>query len=213
VCDPVHFQQSLRVCFEHKGWVPGDEKPNGKVHGHTERFDDFASVAFWYQQGQPRRFAPLPPAKDRVPPNLDLVIEGKELLATAKTSDGDAELQPGWDWTGAGQILFHGRKTGCAVEVAFTAPEAGRAHRELILPLTRSYDFGVYRVLLDGKEVVARLDLYNQDVIVEEIALGTQDWGDKAHTLRFECTERSPLSRGCFLGLDSVRLRERLPPR
>jgi hypothetical protein len=213
VCDPVRFQKSLRVCFEHKGWVPGDEKPNGKVHGHTERFDDFASVAFWYQQGQPKRQAPLPPAKDRVPPDLDVVIEGKELLATAKTTDGDAELQPGWDWTGAGQILFHGKKPGCALEVAFTAPEAGRTHRELILPLTRSYDFGVYRVLLDGEEVLARLDLYNADVVVEEIALGTQDWGDKAHTLRFECVERPPLSRGCFLGLDSVRLRERLPPR
>src|SRR5262249_18078298 len=130
-----------------------------------------------------------------------------------KTQDGDAELQKGWDWTGDGQILFHGQKVGSALEVSFTAPPQGASHRELILPLTRSYDFGVYRVLLDDKEDVPRLDLSSQDIAVGEVGLGTQDWADRAHPLRFECVDRSPLSRGCFLGLDSVRLRERQPPR
>jgi len=121
VCDPVRFRKSLRVCFEHKGWVPGDEKPDGRIHGHTERFDDFASVAFWYQIGQPKRFATLPPAVDRVPPNLDVVVEGAALLGNSKMVDGSAELQAGWPWTGAGQILFHGQRPGSALEVAFTA--------------------------------------------------------------------------------------------
>lgn len=211
VADPVRFARSLRVCFEHKGWVPGDEKPDGKVHGHTERFDDFASVAFWYQVGQPKRFAMLPPAKDRVPPNLDAVVEGKGLLAAAKTAGGDCELQPGPEWTGAGQVLFRGQQVGAWLEVAFTAPAAGR--RALVLPLTRSYDFGSYRVLLDGVEVMREIDLYSPEVRVEEVLLGTHDWDAGKHVLRFECTGRAVASKGFYLGLDSVRLRERLAPR
>jgi hypothetical protein len=213
VHDPVRFRKSLRVCFEHKGWVPGDEKPDGKVHGHTERFDDFASVAFWYQQGQPKRFCALPPARDRVPPSLDAIVEGQELLAAAKTEGGPAELQKGQEWTGAGQILFRGERIGSVLEVAFSVPEPARKHRLLVAALTRSYDFGVYRVLLDGKEVVDRVDLFSPTIAVEELALGTKDWGEELHTLRFECVDRAPASRGFFLGLDSVRLRERLPPR
>ncbi|MFO1077261.1 MAG: glycoside hydrolase family 172 protein [Planctomycetota bacterium] len=213
VPDPVHFAKSLRVCIEHKGWVPGDEKPNGKVDGHTERFDDFASVAFWYQQGQPKRFATLPPAKDRVPPNLDAIVEGKALLAGAVMHDGDAELQGGPDWTGDGQILFRGEQVGSSLEVRFTAPAGAGVHRALVLPLTRSYDFGVYRVLLDGEEVARGLDLYSANVRIEEIGLGTKDWGEGEHVLRFVCTGKNSASAGYFLGLDSVRLRERLAPR
>ncbi|MBM4060990.1 MAG: DUF2961 domain-containing protein, partial [Planctomycetes bacterium] len=213
VHDPVRFAKSLRVCFEHKGWVPGDEKPDGKVHGHTERFDDFASVAFWYQQGQPKRFATLPTAKDRVPPNLDAIVEGKELLATAVAEGGKTELQKGWGWTGEGQILFRGQQVGAALEVRFTAPKDAAGRRALVLPLTRSYDFGIYRVMLDDKGVVNGIDLYAADTRVEEVGLGTQDWGEGEHVLRFQCTGRNAASTGCYLGLDSVRLRERQPPR
>lgn len=213
VCDPVHFAQSLRVCFEHKGWVPGDEKPDGKVNGHTERFDDFASVAFWYQQGQPKRFTTLPRAKDRVPPGLDAIVEGAGLKATAQTVDGECELQKGFEWTGEGQVLFRGQKIGSSLTVTFRAPRDAAEHRALVLVLTRSYDFGVYRVTLDGKVVQEEIDLYAKDVAVTELMLGTRDWGDGPHELRFECVGRNPASRGWFLGLDSVRLRQRLQPR
>jgi D-arabinan exo alpha-(1,3)/(1,5)-arabinofuranosidase (non-reducing end) len=209
--DPVHFQKSLRVMFEHRGWVQGDEKPDGKVDSNTERFDDFASVAFWYQIGQPKRFTQLPPAKDRVPPLLDVVIEGKDLLGTAKTQDGEAALQKGYDWTGDGQVFFRGSRVGSSIEMTFTTTAADR--RELVLPLTRSFDYGTYRISVDGKVVVPAIDLYSDETRVEEVALGSRVWQGTTHVLRFECTDRNPVSRGCYLGVDSVRLRERLPPR
>ncbi|GAB4159129.1 MAG: hypothetical protein Fur0037_26430 [Planctomycetota bacterium] len=210
LCDPVRFSKSLRVCFEHKGWVPGDEKPDGKVDGHTERFDDFASVAFWYQIGQPVRFFTMPAAKDRVPPNLDRIIEGKELLATARVEKGTTELQKGPEWTGEGQIFFKAKEPGASLRISFTVGEYGR--RELVLPMTRSYDYGIWSLSLDGELVRPSLDLYSKGTEVFEIDLGTRDWKGE-HVLLLECLGKAAPSTGHFLGLDSVRLRERLAPR
>ena len=63
--DPIRFGKSLRATLEHTGWMDADETTTGKVEGHVERGDDFASVAFWYQRGQPKRFTQIPPLKDR----------------------------------------------------------------------------------------------------------------------------------------------------
>ena len=60
IADPVWFTTSLRFEIEHKGWMSDDETESGKVEGHVEREDDMATVAFWYQVGQPKRFAPIP---------------------------------------------------------------------------------------------------------------------------------------------------------
>ncbi|TAH37075.1 MAG: DUF2961 domain-containing protein [Planctomycetota bacterium] len=211
VPDPVRFQRSLSVRFEHRGWLPPDERIDGKAYHNNERYDDFSSVAFWYQIGQPRRFTSLPPAAARVPPNLDWIVEGKDLLAGAQAGGGPAELQAGYPWTGAGQVFFHAGDAGATLELSFPVPR--EEFRALILPLTRSYDYGTYRILLDGVERVARIDLYGAEVTLREIDLGSQKLAPGTHTLRFECLGRNPLSSGHFLGLDSVRLRQRLAPR
>jgi hypothetical protein len=209
--DPVRFHQSLELTIEHRGWVDGDEKPNGKVHGNTERFDDFCSVAFWYQIGQPKRFATLPPAKERKPPDLDITVEGKTMLASASHDGGSVELQKGWGWTGEGQVLLRAEKAGAFLEMPFDVP--AEDYRALVLPLTRSYDYGIWRILLDGKELRRRIDLFDAQTRVEEISLGSFKLAPGRHVLRFECLGKSTASGGFFLGVDSVRLRERLKPR
>ena len=51
--DPVHFRKSIRVGIE---------------HGHAnDQGNDYSSVAYWYQAEPHKPFAPLPPAKERVP--------------------------------------------------------------------------------------------------------------------------------------------------
>ena len=45
-------------------------------------------------------------------PNLDIVIEGRQLLVTAKKENGSLSLQKGYAWTGDGQLFFdntHGK--------------------------------------------------------------------------------------------------------
>lgn len=210
LADPVRFQKSLRVTIEHNGWMSADETTTGKVEGHVERRDDFATVAFWYQEGQPRRFATLPSATARKLPEIDRVHEGKELLKTAKTQGGAASLQAGEPWTGEGQVFFNGEAPGSSIELCFNVEKP--EYRRLVLPITHSYDFGIYRVMLDGKPVEAikePVDAYSPKVEVREISLGDLTLPAGEHTIRLECTGKNPLSSGCKIGIDSVRLRQR----
>ena len=57
ITDPIRFEQDLRVTIQAIGWT------------NDGRFlplqDDISSVAFWYQQGTPAPFPPLP-SRDRI---------------------------------------------------------------------------------------------------------------------------------------------------
>jgi hypothetical protein len=206
--DPIRFGKSLRATLEHTGWMDADETTTGKVEGHVERGDDYASVAFWYQRGQPKRFASIPPLKDRRLPAIDTVIDGKALLATAKATGGDGmRLQAGGAWTGEGQILFDGAKAGDALACTFEQPGGKPLH--LVVRLTHSYDFGVYALKLDGKVIAEGLDLYSPTIEVKEHHMGELPAGAGSHVLTLECVGVNPSSKGAKLGLDSVKLRER----
>jgi hypothetical protein len=229
IADPVRFTKSLRFELEHKGWMSADETESGKVEGHVEREDDIATVAFWYQVGQPKRFTALPPANERVFPNLDLVTEGKTLLETARHSGGEAQLQAGHDWTGAGQVFFKpaderdgaGRPTSAPAEghrAAAGAPTPflevdfnveKKELRGIVLRLTHSYDYGQWQVLLDGEKVGGPLDLYGMDTEAHDHLLGSRELEPGKHTIRLECCGRNLQAGGNYLGVDSIRLRER----
>lgn len=216
--DAVRFSKSLRFEIEHKGWISADETESGKVEGHVEREDDIATVAFWYQVGQPKRFTTLPPLAQRLLPNLDVVIEAQTIVPSVKHSPGVLELQKGFDWTGEGQLFFQPASDQPVVEAEFNVEK--EAYRGLILRMTYAEDFGIWRIFLDGKNIrqpddymagrkIADYDFYLQDLKVKDNYLGSFKLAPGKHTLRFEGVGRNPLAKGNYLGLDSVRLRER----
>ena len=213
IVEPIHFEKSLRFEIEDTGWISEDELKEGVHPGHVERNDDFATVAFWYQIGQPKRFTTLPSAKERKLPNLDLIIEGKEMISSFRSSgDMAASLQKGYDWTGEGQIFVRNNKTsdsgqGAWFEVDFEVTK--EEYRQLTLRTTMANDYGLYRILFNGKEVRPAIDFYNDDIKIREINLGSHTLPLGKHTLRFECVGKRGESLGSFFGLDSVRLRER----
>jgi hypothetical protein len=218
IADPVRFAKSLRFDIEHTGWISADETESGKIEGHVEREDDIATVAFWYQKGQPQRFTTLPPLAERRFPNLDVIIEGKTLLASSRKTRGTAELQRGYDWTGEGQVFFKPTADKPAFEVDFDV--AKEEYRALVLRMTYADDYGAYRVLLDGKPVPLAedgthpaaspvIDFFSRDLDVRDVYLGSLKLAPGKHTLRFEAAGRNPLAKGASLGLDSVRLRLR----
>ncbi len=218
IADPVRFRKSLRFEIEHTGWITGDETESGKTEGHVEREDDIATVAFWYQVGQPRRFTKLPPLGERLLPNLDIVIEGHGLLPTAKHSPGLLELQKGYDWTGQGQILFRPASDDPVFEVEFNVEK--EEYRGLMLRMTYGPEYGVYRIFLDGKNIrqpedymagdkIEDYDFYAKSIEVKDHYLGSFKLAPGKHTLKFECVGRNPFSKGRHLGVDSVRLRVR----
>ncbi|MCG3127260.1 MAG: hypothetical protein CHACPFDD_02118 [Phycisphaerae bacterium] len=224
LADPVRFNKSLRVEIEHWGWISADESASGKVAGFVERQDDMATVAFWYQVGQPKRFATLPSAAERRFPNLDVIIEGQTLAGAARNSPGEVSIQKGPAWTGEGQLFFVPREAPVAPTHAAAAAATQPAvsswlecdfnvekaeYCRLILRTTHSYDYGVFRVLLDGAAVLERLDLYSKDVEVHDHSLGDHTLSAGKHTIRIECLGRNPMSTGTRVGIDSVRLRQR----
>jgi len=218
VADPIRFTRSLRFELEHTGWMSADETATGRVDGHVEREDDVATVAFWYQVGQPKRFTTLPSLAERTFPNLDRVVEAKDLIGGARRSAGRLELQRGYDWTGDGQLLFVPSTDRAFLDVEFQVADSTRAG--LVLRMTHAPDYGRWRILLDGRDVTALdgypnwnprgpVDFHSRDLEVRDLYVGTYALAPGAHRLRFEAAGRSALSAGNLLGFDSIRFRQR----
>jgi hypothetical protein len=88
------------------------------------------------------------------------------------------------------------------------SPEAPQGRRAVI-PITHSYDFGIYRPLLDGQPLGAPIDFHSPDVQLQQQPLGDKDLAPGKHTLRLECVGTNLLSTGYKLGIDSIRFPNR----
>ena len=224
ILDAVRFNKSFRFEIEHTGWISDDETETGEVDSHVQREDDMATVAFWYQSGQPKRFAKLPTAEERVVPNLDIIFEGKELMSSARHSSGKVVLESGYDWTGEGQALFIPATDNAWFEADFVVEK--EEYRGIILKMTSAPDYGKYKIFIDGKKIsrvpmtidinfdnpddLPRiLDLYSENMEVNSYYLGSATLKKGKHTIRFEQAGKNNLSTGNSLGFDSFRLMER----
>jgi hypothetical protein len=224
LADPIRFNKSLKFKIEHKGWMSADETITGKVDGHVEREDDIATVAFWYQQGQPKRFTTLPPNTERIFQNLDIIFQGKDMFKTLRHSPGSIELQNGYDWTGDGQIFFTPSDNKGWLEADFFIEK--EESRGLVIRMTHSDNYGMYRIFIDGIPIpnvpmtidmnfnapsknIKIIDLYSKNLDVKDYYLGSTTLKAGKHTIKFELVGNNNSSFGKSLGFDSFRLRER----
>lgn len=206
--DPVHFRTSLKVTIEHKGVMFNDK--GQVISGFMERPDLFASVAYWYQTGQAKRYATLPPAEERVVPRY--AAEFETLAKAFKPTPADTQLQvQDGGYSEGKQVLAQFTKPDGVLAVPFKLdkPHAGLAY----LKLTRSFDYGQWRVSLDGKVLpgMDRLDLYASTVVPSSFDLGALDLAAGEHTLKFECLGKNVDSKGYFLGVDALTIQEITP--
>ena len=208
--DPIVFQKGIKVTIEHKGWISPDENPEGKTHSWNERQDDYSSVAFWYQTGEPTFTARAPDARARALPNLDLAFMAREHLDAAHHGIGEASVQDNLGFYPEGQLFYRPEKAeGAWIEIPFSV--AKKEPRRLLIKGTKAPDYGTYQPYLDGVKVGEPLDMYDARVVEWEWHL-LDLWLDPGpHMLRLECVGKSPLSTGYLLGVESVRLRERRP--
>ena len=87
---PVPFTKSLKMVIEHKG---ARQMPDGSWNGYLERFDDFSSVAYWYQAPPPTKLAPIPNKEARKPKSFIGVTDvHKWRDAWRKAHGGDDQL-------------------------------------------------------------------------------------------------------------------------
>lgn len=205
--DPIVFEKSIRVTIEHFGWIAPDENPDYRSTSWNERQDDYASVAFWYQVGLPTFTARAPHATERKLPNLDQIFHATDL--EAEVGEGEVTSQQLLGYA-KGQILYRPPVAeGAWIELPFEVD--AREPKRLLLGVTRSYDFGRYRVLLDNVVLAEEVDLYSETTEPYEVHL-LDFWPDPGrHVLRMECIGKNPRSTGYWLGLESIRLRERRP--
>jgi len=208
--DPIVFNKSIKVTIEHWGWISPDENPEGKTHSWNERQDDFSSVAFWYQTGTPTFTARAPDGKERTLPNLDLVFPAAPYTDAKHHGAGEAVVQKNLGFYPDGQLFYRPEQPQDAwVEIPFTVKE--KEPRRLLLKGTRADDYGRWQAYLNGVKLGGPIDLYHDSVSDWEWHL-LDFWPDPGqYTLRLECVGKNPKSTGHFLGIESVRLRERRP--
>jgi hypothetical protein len=199
--DPVVFNKSLRVEIEHKG---SQSFPDGASSGFIERDDLMSSVAFWYQIEPHKPWPALPPGPERLPFYDRTLLKGHEAVAAAKHSDAEIQVQGVGGTTDGQQLWFLPHAGDAWVEVSFNLDKDETV--ELYDKMIHSWDYGIYKVKLDGEQV-ARLDLYNPEVTPVSHALGRRHLTAGTHTLRFEGDGKDPKSVGYFLGFDALAVR------
>lgn len=208
--DPIVFNTGIKVTFEHFGWISPDENPQYKSTSWNERQDDYASVAFWYQTGQPTFEARAPHARERKLPSLDPIIAyARDFTGEGFHGDGPAapqqlELYPG------PQALYRPASTNNAwFEIPFTV--TNKVPFRLLAVASKSYDFGQFQAYLNGMKVGSPFDLYSPKLGSEEVHL-LDFWPEPGtYRLRLVCTGKNQQSSGYYCGIESVRLRARRP--
>lgn len=210
--DPIVFQKEIKIVFEHWGWISPDENPDYKSTSWNEREDDYSSVVFWYQQGTPTFSARAPSGAERRLPSLDRVIAYARDVA--KHGEGSAQPQKLPHFEGP-QLLYKPLvQEGAWVELPFKVER--KEPLRLLIDATTSYDFGRYQAFViapDGDRVRIGnpMDFYTSGIEGREFHL-LDFWPDPGeYRLRLECVGKNPASQGHYVGLESVRLRERRP--
>ncbi len=209
--DPIVFQKGIRVTFEHFGWISPDENPKHETTSWNEREDDYSSVAFWYQTGEPTFTARAPDGPARRLPSLERVIAYGRDHVDAKQSHGVGQVtSQQLDFYERPQLLYMpDRKDGAWIEIPFVVTE--KEPLRLLLNMTTSYDFGQYQAYLNDVKVGDPLEFYSANLANGEFHL-LDFWPEPGkYVLRLVCTGKSPQSTGYYLGIESVRLRERRP--
>ena len=208
--DPIVFNKGIKVTFEHFGWISSDENADRKTTSWNEREDDYSSVAFWYQTGQPTFTARAPHARNRKLPSLERVTAYARDFADGQHHGAGEAAPQQLDFYDGPQMLYKPKEAGGAwLEVPFEVKR--KEPLRLLLNVTKAPDFGQYQVSLNGVKLGAPMDGYNAKVVNEEFHL-LDFWPEPGtYTLRLECVGKNPQSTGFYLGLESARLRERRP--
>jgi hypothetical protein len=210
LADPLVFNSGIRVTLEHFGWISPDENPDYKSASWNERQDDFSSVAFWYQTGEPTFDARAPSARERALPSLErLVVYARDHLGQENHGPGEAMAQSLEFYPGK-QVFYRPELAeGSWIDLPFVV--ARKEPLRLLLKATRAEDYGRYQAVLDDTPVGEVMDFYSSKLETAEFHL-LDFWPEPGpHRLRLRCVGKHAQSSGNYCGIESLRLRERRP--
>ncbi len=175
--DPVNFNKSLKVAFEHKGNRAED------IEGfYLERPDFINSVAFWYQVGEPKSYGPLPGYPQRSVP-----WERHHLVRAFQRARVSGKIKPRVDFAGMFGarpiLLWTNTVSGGRLTLPFSVSQEGRY--ALRLAAVAAPDYGTYDIELDGKTALAGANFRAADFDELDLSLGTHSLSPGEHTLSF----------------------------
>lgn len=208
--DPLVFNTGIKVTIEHFGWIAPDENVNNKSMSWNEREDDFSSVAFWYQIGTPTFSARAPSGVERRLPNLERVAAyGRDFADEKYHGPGEVQKQQLDIFDGPQLLYMPKQQERSWVEIPLEVKK--KEPLRLLINVAKSFDFGKYQAYLNGVNLGGPLDFYGSKLEDQEFHL-LDFWPDPGkYTLRLECVGKNVSSSGYYMGLESVRLRERRP--
>lgn len=199
--DPVPFTKSLKMTIEHKGSFTRDD---GTVTGYDVRYDDYSSVAYWYQTLPHKPFPPLPSVEEMLYDKK--IVEAENLVDTIKYNVGEYRIQEMPGLSCGKQILYISREKPAGFSVTFDVEKEG----EYIINgyFVNSFDYGIYDIYINDVHVLNK-DFYNQYVSQSQsVNFGRRKLNKGANTIRFVSNNKNSASTGYFLGFDSLQMFE-----
>jgi len=226
VNDPFVFNTSIKVQFETFGWISSDENEARRPNSWNPREDDYASVAFWYQTGQPTFSARVPHARDRKLPSIDRLTVFAYLQDLGQVNTLDQEAPPRLEYDGRRSgspttrvvqrypehfehDLLYAPADGGVINLRFEVAE--KEPLRLLINVGIGPDLGIYEVALNGVKLGQAIDFYAPKSESKEFHL-LDFWPDSGpYTLTLTPVGKNYSSSGEALLIESVRLRERRP--
>lgn len=160
----------------------------------------------------PKTASSVPPDKKMAKPSPLQVVEGEQLVATAKTdSDQPPRVQGmsqfGKEWSGNAQLFWPARlvSSRMRLKVPLNMP-AGRY--EVFIAFTQAPDYGLIEASFDGQPTV-HFNGYAKTVSRNRALLGMFDLTPGDHDLVLTIAGKDGNSSGFFLGLDRMEFAKR----
>ncbi len=209
--DAIPFESSLRMDIEVWHWAECDVA--------------YAATTYFYaapgvttnRPAQPEEAAKPIPQPPPLPPPFKIEgaveCEGLGIAARSPETPAGAQDMKGFGretWSGDAHLWVQARKPGDFVEVV--VPASGAGPQRLTLYATRSWDYGIVRVSVNGKQAGSDLDLYSgardKCLATGPIDLGTHPPVNGAYRLRVEVVGANAAATGtrAFFGLDCLTL-------
>lgn len=174
---------------------------------------EYSAATFWYARPGATSNRPAVPAEAAKPlpevgGSVKGAIECESMEVASKSPDVQVSTQTGaltqGTWSADQQLFLQAHAIGDFVELRVPLTSAGR--RRVLLYATKSYDYGIVRISIDGK-VAKQIDLWNAKPVASgPIDLGVFELQGKEALLRVQVVGCNPLSKGdrYYFGLDCL---------
>ncbi|MCX7597833.1 MAG: DUF2961 domain-containing protein [Armatimonadetes bacterium] len=195
-----------------------DDIPFAKaIRFYIEKWDtsdrEYCCTAYWYAApGATDFFKAIPAERRRIrtlpePYHVKGAVEG-EKLTVARCTGGQTFLQDldATRFSYGKHLWWREGSPGAVLEVKVPVERAGRYR--IVLGLTKSWDYGIHQLMVNGQDVGEPVDLYSPQIEPLRMDLGVFDLPAGEVLIGFRCVGTNPEARpvNYMAGLDYVLL-------